>query len=149
MIDKTISCNNVQLFVTKKDAILRDPSSINKILFVSLESRFASFSSVHRNSRNVIKRFCCVRWERCSHAKVRNVARVVPNDWCAWYIIMHYAMLEIHFIKCFRIFSVKVFAKIYPFFLGFMSLTVQGSQRGQRWTLELCDVNSQEQREHS
>lgn len=26
MIDKAMSCNNVQLFVTKKDAILRHPS---------------------------------------------------------------------------------------------------------------------------
>lgn len=45
MIDKPMSCNNVQLFVTKKDAVVRH-LSFDKQNFVCRESMFASFCSL-------------------------------------------------------------------------------------------------------
>jgi len=151
MTDKTMSCNNVQLFVTKKDAILRHPS-------------FGKQNCICVSWIHVCKLLLCsLKLLQCDKKILLCMLGVMqplqseghcPGHSKGLMCLVHpcalcYVRQKIQFIKCFRIFSPNLREKmIYPCSCALWVLLYK-AHRGEHWNFELCEVNSQEQNEHS
>lgn len=104
MIDKPMSCNNVQLFVTKKDAVVRH-LSFDKQNFVCRESMFYKFLL------SSLKLLQCDKILLCMLGVMQSLQ---SEDHCPCHskslmcLVRHCALRcvrqKIQFVKCFRIF---------------------------------------------